>query len=196
MRYCLYTLPKRFDFLQLKDTRIILVFNQTHTKPFYAIYFDKLRSLYKFVLVCLMHRIGNGETGTFQSFFERNKDIHNHNKRQNEHYDILSFPPWQWRHNDREGVSNHRRIDCLLNRLFSRRSKKTPKLRVTGLCEGDSPGTDEFHAQRASNGHNVSFWWRHHARNYLGKTSLKRNGVVWNTIFSAGINPSNPDYIK
>ena len=30
----------------------------------------------------------------------------------------------QWRHNERDGVSNHRPLDCLLNRLFRRRSKK------------------------------------------------------------------------
>ena len=34
------------------------------------------------------------------------------------------------------GVSNHQPHDCLLNRLFRHRSKKTSKLRVTGLCEG------------------------------------------------------------
>ena len=34
-----------------------------------------------------------------------------------------------------DGVSNQRRLHCLLNRLSSRRSKKTSKLRVTGLCE-------------------------------------------------------------
>ena len=42
--------------------------------------------------------------------------------------------PIQWRHNESNGVSNHRRPDCLFNRLFRHRSKKTPKLRVTGLC--------------------------------------------------------------
>ena len=42
----------------------------------------------------------------------------------------------QWRHNERDDVSNHKRIDCLLNRLFRSRSKKTSKFRVTGLCEG------------------------------------------------------------
>ena len=31
-----------------------------------------------------------------------------------------------------DGVSNHQRLDCLLNRLFRRRSKKIPKLRITG----------------------------------------------------------------
>ena len=53
----------------------------------------------------------------------------------------------QWRHN---GVSNHQPYDCLLNRLFRRRSQKTSKLRVTSLCAGNSPGTGEFSAQMAS----------------------------------------------
>ena len=45
----------------------------------------------------------------------------------------------QWRHKERDGVSNHQPRDCLLNRLFRRRSTKTSKLRLTGLCEGNSP---------------------------------------------------------
>ena len=48
--------------------------------------------------------------------------------------------PLQWRHNDHGGVSNHQPHGCLLNRLFRHRSKKTSKLRVTGLCVGNSPG--------------------------------------------------------
>ena len=39
---------------------------------------------------------------------------------------------------------------------------KISKLRVTGLCEGNSPGTGEFPAQMASYAENVSIWWRHH----------------------------------
>ena len=62
----------------------------------------------------------------------------------------------QWRHNERDGVSNHQPHDCLLNRLFRRRSKKTSKLRVTDLCAGH-----QFPAQRARNTENVSIWWRH-----------------------------------
>ena len=75
-----------------------------------------------------------------------------------------SGSPLQWRHNERDGVSNHRRLDCLLNRLYSSRSKKISKLRVTGLCEGGSPVSGEFPAQRASSAVNVSIWWRHHAK--------------------------------
>ena len=63
-----------------------------------------------------------------------------------------------WRHNERHGVSNHQPHKCFLNLLFRRRSKKTSKLRVTGLCAGNSPVTGEFPAQMASNAENVSIW--------------------------------------
>ena len=68
----------------------------------------------------------------------------------------------QWRHNGRDGVPNHQPHNCLLNCLFTRRSKKTSKLRVTGLCEGNSPVTGEFPARRASSAENISIWWHHH----------------------------------
>ena len=45
-----------------------------------------------------------------------------------------------WRHNDHDCGSNYQPHGCLLNRLFRRKSKKTSKLRVTGLCVGNSPG--------------------------------------------------------
>ena len=47
-------------------------------------------------------------------------------------FSVLCGFALHWRHNDRDGVSNHRRLDCLLNHLFKRRSKKASKLRVTG----------------------------------------------------------------
>ena len=80
-------------------------------------------------------------------------------------------PALQWRHNGRHSVSNHQPHDCLLNGLFRRGSKKTPKLRVTGLCAGNSPGTGEFPAQMASNAENVSIWWCHHV-NAISTTRL------------------------
>ena len=48
----------------------------------------------------------------------------------------VNSKPLQWRHNGHDIVSNHQPYDCLLNRLFRCWSKKTSKLRVTGLCEG------------------------------------------------------------
>ena len=77
-------------------------------------------------------------------------------------FDNLPDDTLHWRHNAHDGVSNHQPYDCLLSRLFRRRSKKTSKLRITGLCEGNSPVTGEFPAQMASNAENVSIWWRHH----------------------------------
>ena len=60
----------------------------------------------------------------------------------------------QWCHNEHDGVSNHRRLDSLLKRLFSRRSKKTSKLHITSLCEENSPVT--------VNAEDVPIWWRRH----------------------------------
>ena len=66
-----------------------------------------------------------------------------------------------WHDNEPDGVSNHQPHDCLLNRLFRRKPKK--QFRVTGLCEGNTPVTGEFPAQKASNAENASIWWRDHA---------------------------------
>ena len=85
--------------------------------------------------------------------------------------------PLQWHYNECDGISNHRRLKCLLKRLFRHRSKKTSKLCLTGLCEGNSPGTGEFPAQRASNAENVPIWWCHHA--------------MWILLSSLGINFNN-----
>ena len=72
----------------------------------------------------------------------------------------------RWRHNGHDGVSNHQPHQCLLNRLFGFRSKKTSKLRVTDLIAGNLPGTREFPAQMASDSGNVSIWWCHHECGY------------------------------
>ena len=85
------------------------------------------------------------------------------------HLNILNS--LQWRRNGRDGISNHQPHDCLLNRLFRRRSKKASKLRVTGHCAGNSPMTGELAAQMASNAENVSIWWRHHVL----ETSLREH---------------------
>ena len=86
----------------------------------------------------------------------------------------------QWCHNGHDCVSNHQTYDCLFNRLFRRRSKKTSKLRVTGLCEGNSPVTVEFPTQMASNAENVSIWWRHHVlQKYFKMPNFISFTVYW-----------------
>ena len=74
------------------------------------------------------------------------------------------FKTLQWRHNGRDGVSNHQPLHCLLNPLFRLRSKKISKLRVTGFCAGNSPVTGEFPARKSSYAENVSIWWRHYGK--------------------------------
>ena len=77
--------------------------------------------------------------------------------------------PLQWRHNEH---------DNLLNRLSKRRSKKTSKLRVTGLCGGNSFNGDRWiPPQRASNAENFSIWWRHHESRKIWAWIVRSN---WN----------------
>ena len=84
-----------------------------------------------------------------------------------------------------DSVSNYQPHDCLLNRVFRRRSKKTSNLRVTGLCAGNSPGTGEFPAQMASKAENVSIWWRHHVL-----CSSRRQCPTWPRAHSEEFDPA------
>ena len=78
----------------------------------------------------------------------------------------------QWFYNEGYGVSNDRRLDCLLNFFVQAQIEETSKLRITGLCEGNSPVTGEFPEQRASDAENVSTWRRHHGPIMLVETRL------------------------
>ena len=108
-------------------------------------------------------------------------------------YVICQFDSWcvlitlRWRHNGRDGVSNHQPHDCLLNSLFWRRSKKTSKFRVTGICVGNSPGTGEFPAQVASNAKKISIWWRHHDYWFNNDWSISRWTSCWNNLQYRGV---------
>ena len=81
----------------------------------------------------------------------------------------------QWRHNGSDGVSNHHPHIYLLNLLFRWRAKKTSKLRVTGLCAGNSSVAGEFPAQMVWKAENVCICWRHH-----GKPICLVHSIVWN----------------
>ena len=82
----------------------------------------------------------------------------------------MLYSTLQWRHNDRGGVSSHRRFDCLLNRLIRRRSTKTSKLCVTGLWEANPPVTGGFPSQRASNAEKC---WN------IVKMIVEKRGLSW-----------------
>ena len=66
---------------------------------------------------------------------------HKHHRYCFSNYNTKANISIQRRHNGRDGVSNHRPHDCLFNRIFRRKSKKTSKLCVTGLFAGNSPVT-------------------------------------------------------
>ena len=79
----------------------------------------------------------------------------------------IGLVPLLWGYNEHDGVSNHQPYDCLLNCLFRRISKKTSKLRVTGLCAGNSPVNSPhkgpvmrkcFHLMTSSC--HRKWWWR------------------------------------
>ena len=93
------------------------------------------------------------------------------------HYAVKSL---HWRHNEGDRVSNHQPHDCLLNRLFKRRSKPS-KFRVRGIHRWSV-----FPAQRASNAENVSIWWRHHVLDIIDAFSEDITTVlqVWHNEFS------------
>ena len=107
----------------------------------------------------------------------------------------------QWLHNERDGVSNHQPHDYLFNRLFRGTSKKTSKLRVTGLCVENSPVTGEFPAQRSSNAENVFIWWRHHGMRDItyptpGTGHAISKGVVESACFYVWVSVKNATMLQ
>ena len=100
----------------------------------------------------------------------------------------------QWRHNERDSISNRQSHNCLFNCLLRRRPQKTSKLRVTGLCAGKSPVTGEFPAQRVSNqsqsfhGFECAIFYRLH--------TVFLFGVILYTIYNLYVHTSIAFYIS
>ena len=94
----------------------------------------------------------------------------------------------KWRHNERDGVSNHRRILIACSTVFfRRRSKKTRKLRITGLCDGNPTVTVGFPSQRASpfddaimDRDNLVTSWNGKVFRIIGTLSMETTGQRWN----------------
>ena len=106
------------------------------------------------------------------------------------------FVTLQWHHNEGDGVSNHRRLHCLLNRLLRHRSNKTSKLCVVGLCYGNPPVTSGFPSQRASYAETVYIWWHLHEIFITKRCDFDnfRCSLWWG--FHQNDNPSISVYIK
>ena len=100
---------------------------------------NTMRLIKQFILVCIIYLIIHLYFMT--NLINKRGDIQTVQLSQQ----IRLCPPLRgralrWRHNGHDSVSNHQPDDCLLNRLFRRRSEKTSKPRVTGLCVWNSPG--------------------------------------------------------
>ena len=70
-------------------------------------------------------------------------------------------------------------LTIVYSTIYLGRSKKTAKLRVTGLCEGNLPVTGEFPAQKVSNTEDVSIWWRHHVKSTRKLYTSFRYAIIW-----------------
>ena len=92
-------------------------------------------------------------------------------------------------------VSQITSLTIVYSTVYSRtRSRKTSKLRVTGLCEENLPLTGEFPAQRASNAENVSIWWRHHVMALSPVFCTK--SVIWTNAGILFIGPVEKQSVK
>ena len=86
-----------------------------------------------------------------------------------------------WGHNERDCVSNHRLLHCLLKRLFRRRSQKTS----TGHLERNPSVTGGFPSQRVRNVENVSIkssasWWKTRRRiAYIARAMAAASLAPW-----------------
>ena len=108
----------------------------------------------------------------------RTTSIESRNESKSLHFLILTFKSGEHQYSDVITIaitSQPTGVKRLLNRLFRRRSQKISKLYVIGLCEGNSPVSGEFPAQRTSYAENISIWWRHH--DYSGWEPLSSAGA-------------------
>ena len=87
------------------------------------------------------------------------------------------------RHNELDCVSDHQPSDCLLTCLFRHRPKKTSKLSVTGLCEGNSPGPVNSPHKRPVGGKCFHLMTSSFSI-FLGLTSLAEFSVIMTVVKS------------
>ena len=155
IKFGFYISSKRFTFseLWLGNLFIECKLNFKTTLISYGMHVMCCGRMYQMSILCK-----RGETALHRPNFAPTK----HYKMQYDKGITTLFTISQWRHNQCDGTPNHWHLDCLLNCLFRRRSKKTSTLLATALFEGNPPVTGGFPSQRTSDTENVSIWLRHH----------------------------------
>ena len=111
----------------IAPTYLVIVWPKTRNKTWDNVKMNEKKSTDNIWTIALCTGV------TYEMYFLQGDDFDTFNQKYM-HYALKST--LQWRHNERDGVSNHRRLDSLLNRLFKHRSKKISKLRVSGPCRG------------------------------------------------------------
>ena len=86
-----------------------------------------------------------------------------------------SMQSLQWRHNGRDGVSDHQPYHCLLNRLFMRRSKKTSNSASLAFVRGINRRPVNSPQKWPVTQKKVSIWWHHHDWNPSKQQGSGRN---------------------
>ena len=93
----------------------------------------------------------------------------------------------KWRQNERNGVSNHRRLDWLLNHLFRYRAKKTSKHQSSSVAgafptQRASKAENHFHVMTSSwamppgdISHHIGIWWWKPPWGGLSQPGTQRN---------------------
>ena len=80
----------------------------------------------------------------------------------------------QWRHNERDSVSNHQPHQCLLIVYSSADHRKHQSSASLAFVRGPVNSPHKF----ASNAENVSIWWRHH-ETVVGRQQAQRPVFVY-----------------
>ena len=70
----------------------------------------------------------------------------------------------QWRHNERDGISNHQPRDCLFNRLFKAQIKENIKAPRHWPSWGEFTGDRWIPRTKGQYHGKASIWWRHHEK--------------------------------
>ena len=69
---------------------------------------------------------------------------------------------------ERHRLLNHRQFDYLFYSLLRPTTKKTSDSALLALCEGNSPFSDRFPSEKASDTESLSVSWRYHVRSDFG----------------------------
>ena len=85
----------------------------------------------------------------------------------------------QWRHNGRDGVSDHQPYDCSLNCIFKEQIKENSQSAASQASVREIHRWPVNSLTKTSNAKNVSIWWRHHVNGKYFRKPLYPAPARW-----------------